>query len=601
VRPLIRLLQYLHGTWKLTVGAYACLIFNSIFTLMVPVLIGKAVDEGIAQADMANVARLSGMIVLVSALRGLSAFGQGVLAEASAQGVSYALRKALYAHVQKLSFSFHDQAQTGELMARATADVEAVRNFTGRGLINICQLILLLIGVCGALLTMNWQLALLSMAVLPALAWRTERFSRVIRPMHRAVQNELANLATFIQENISGIRVVKGFGREQHEMARFDQQNGILFDRYVAATREMSLNGPSLDLLSNVSTLALLWFGGLLLINGQLTYGELVAFYAYLLQLVLPIRRGGWLVAMGSRAAASSERIFEILDTPVSVQDKPGAPPLPQISGRIEFQDVSCSYYPERPVLEHANLVIEPGQTLALVGGTGSGKTTIANLIPRFYDTSEGRVLIDGIDVRDVQIQSLRRQIGVVQQETRLFAVSIRENIAFGVPDATDADIQAAARAARADEFIEQLPDGYETMLEERGAGLSGGQKQRLAIARALLMDPRILILDEFTSSVDLETERLIREALVELMRNRTTVVIAHRVATVRRADQILVLRSGQIVARGTHHELLDSSPEYCEIYAEQIAQNEANSAAIGVEQATADALDRAVSAGGGA
>jgi ATP-binding cassette subfamily B protein len=274
---------------------------------------------------------------------------------------------------------------------------------------------------------------------------------------------------------------------------------------------------------------------------------------------------------MGSRASASADRIFEILDTPVAVQDRPDAKPLPPIAGRVELQDVSCAYSPERPVLEHVSLVVEPGQTLALVGGTGSGKTTIANLIPRFYDVSSGQVLIDGYDVRDVQIQSLRRQIGVVQQETRLFAVSIRENIAFGVPDAADATVRAAARAARADEFIQQLPDGYDTVLEERGGGLSGGQRQRIAIARALLLDPRILILDEFTSSVDLSTERLIREALLTLMRNRTTIVIAHRVATVRTADQILVMEAGRIAARGTHQQLIDTSEEYREIYSEQL------------------------------
>jgi ATP-binding cassette subfamily B protein len=571
VRPLLRLLPYLRNYFLLTVGAYLFLIANAVLTLIVPRLIGHAVDEGIAVSDLTAVAHYSWLIVLVSALRGVSAFGQGALAEMSAQGVSYQLRKALYAHMQRLSFSFHDQAQTGELMARATADVEAVRNFSGRGLLHTVQLLLLVVGVGVALFSMQWQLALMSMLVLPALAWQTGRFSRRIRPMHRAVQDELAKLATLIQENISGIRVVKGFGREQYEIDRFEGQNQQLYDRYLAATREMSLNGPGLDLLSNISTLVMLWFGGVLVMTGQLTFGELVAFYAYLLQLVLPIRRGGWLVAMGSRASASADRIFEILDTPVDVQDRPDARPLPPIAGNVELRDVSCAYFPGRPVLEDVNLVVEPGQTLALVGGTGSGKTTIANLIPRFYDVSSGQVLIDGHDVRDVQLQSLRRQIGVVQQETRLFAVSIRENIAFGVPDASEETVVAAARAARAHDFIQQLPDGYDTVLEERGAGLSGGQRQRIAIARALLLDPRILILDEFTSSVDLATERLIREALLTLMQNRTTIVIAHRVATVRTADQIIVMEAGRVAARGTHQQLIETSPEYREIYAEQL------------------------------
>jgi ATP-binding cassette subfamily B protein len=335
------------------------------------------------------------------------------------------------------------------------------------------------------------------------------------------------------------------------------------------------MNAPFLDLLSNGSTLIMLWLAAVLVLNGQLTFGEMVAFYTYLLQLVQPIRRAGWLTAMASRASASATRIFEILDTPLSVADKPNAAALPPIQGAVEFRDVSCAYYPGRPVLEHVSFRAEPDQTIALVGTTGSGKTSVANLIPRFYDVSAGAVLIDGQDVRDVQIQSLRRQISVVLQETMLFSGSVRENIAFGRPGATDEEVRAAAHAARADEFIGRLPEGYETPVGERGASLSGGQKQRIAIARALLTDPRILILDEFTSAVDLETERLIRGALRELMKGRTTFVIAHRVATVRSAHLILVLDRGQVVARGTHEELIQRSPEYREIYAAQLEAEE--------------------------
>jgi ATP-binding cassette, subfamily B, multidrug efflux pump len=309
--------------------------------------------------------------------------------------------------------------------------------------------------------------------------------------------------------------------------------------------------------------------------RGQLTLGELVAFYSYLLQLVQPIRRGGWLMAMGSRAAAASERIFEILDTPISVADAPDAVELPAIKGQIEFDEVSCAYYPGRPILEEVSLCAEPGQTIALVGATGSGKTSIANLIPRFYDVSAGAVRIDGYDVRQVTLQSLRRQVGTVLQETMLFSGSVRDNIAYGRPGARDAEIAAAARAARADEFIERLPEGYATPVGERGVSLSGGQKQRIAIARALLLDPRILILDEFTSSVDLETEGLIRAALNELMRGRTTFVIAHRIATVRSADEILVLEHGRVVARGTHQHLLRTSKAYREIYAAQLREEQ--------------------------
>jgi len=575
LRPLLRLLAFLRPYWYLTVGAYVCVVLNAVFTLVVPSLLGRAVDEGIAVGDLGVVAKMGIFILAASILRGLAAFVQGYLAESSAQGVSYRLRKALYAHVQRLSFSFHDQAQTGELMARATADVEAVRAFTGRGLTQVAIMLLLLIGVAFALFQMNWQLAILSMLLLPAVAWRAYTFGRQVRPMHRAVQQEIAVLANRIQEAVSGIQVVKAFGRHDFEIERFDRQNQQLYERYVTAAKATALNAPFLDLLSSVCTLLMLWLGGILVVWGSLTYGELVAFYAYLLQLVLPIRRGGWLMTMAARASASSERIFEILDSPVTVADREGATVLPPLVGSVEFDDVSCSYYPGRPVLQHVTFRAEPGQTVALVGSTGSGKTSIANLIPRFYDVDGGRVLIDGHDVRDVKLQSLRQQIGIVMQETLLFADSIRANIAYGRPGATDAEIRAAARAARADEFIERLPRGYDTGVEERGVSLSGGQKQRIAIARALLMNPRILILDEFTSSVDVATERLIRQALIELMRNRTTFVIAHRLSTVRAADQILVLEAGELVAHGTHRQLLESSPLYRDTYALQLQSDD--------------------------
>lgn len=573
--PLLRLLGYQRPYWLMTAGAYACVLLNALMTLAVPALIGVAVDQGIARRDLDLMASLSLAIVGLSALRGLAAFGQGYLAESAAQGVGYSLRKDLYAHLQRLSFSFHDQAQTGELMARATADVEAVRMFSGRGLVHAVQLVVLLVGVSLALLRMDWLLALLSAAVLPVLAWQSYRFGLRIRPMFQAVQGELAALATFVQENVAGVRVVRTFGREADQVRRFDAHNHRLFERSLQATREQATNGPRLDLLANASTLLMLWVGGVLVMSGRLTLGELVAFYTYLLQLVGPLRRGGMLLSMAARASASAERIFEVLDTPASVADRPGAIELPPLAGRVEFQDVSCAYRPGRPVLEHVSFRVEPGQVVALVGATGSGKTSIANLIPRFYDVTSGRVLVDGYDVRDVRLQSLRRQIGVVMQETLLFSGTIRENIVFGRPTATDDEVRAVARAARADEFIERLPHQYDTRLGERGVSLSGGQKQRLAIARALLMDPRILILDEFTSSVDLETERLIREALAELLRGRTTFVIAHRLATLQRADQILVMDRGRLVARGTHAELLRACPEYRALYAAQLADAE--------------------------
>jgi ABC-type multidrug transport system fused ATPase/permease subunit len=391
--------------------------------------------------------------------------------------------------------------------------------------------------------------------------------------MFRAVQDQVALLSTLIQDNAAGARVVKAFGQEQREIERFDAENEELYQRYLTSTRVQSFNTPLLNFIANGATVAMLWVGGLLVIGNQLTAGELVAFYAYLLQIVGPVRQGGFLMSMASRAAASCERMLEVLDTPISVSSPPNAIELESITGNVEFDDVTCEYHPGRSVLEHVSFEARSGKTIALVGATGSGKTTVANLIPRFYDVSSGRVLIDGHDVRDLDLPSLRKQIGIVMQETTLFSGTIRENIGFGKADATDADIDWAARTARADEFIARMPKGYDTIVGERGVTLSGGQKQRVAIARALLMDPRILILDEFTSAVDATTERLIRAALVELMRGRTTFVIAHRLSTVRAADLILVMQRGRLVDTGTHDELLESSSIYREIQASQLAE----------------------------
>jgi len=575
VKTLLRVLPYFKEYRLLMVAGYIAVVGNAFFNLAVPRLIGIAVDEGVARQDVSELVLLSVMIVGSSALRGLCAFAQNYLGESAAQGGSYQLRRALYAHVQQLSFSFHDQAQTGDLLTRSMSDVEQLKNFTGRGMLMIFNLVLLVVGVAVALLWMNWKLALLSLVILPVLYWRAADFSRAMRPLFRAVQDQVAVVATLVQDMAAGARVVKAFGQEQREVERFDAANEQLYQRYFDSTRLQSFNTPLLNFIANAATVVMLWVGGLLVIGNQLTLGELVAFYAYLLQIVGPVRQGGFLMSMASRAAASSERVMEVLDTPIDVASPPDAIELEEVHGDVEFQNVSCEYHPGRAVLERVSFRADPGQTIALVGATGSGKTTVANLIPRFYDVSSGRVVIDGHDVRDVSLASLRRQTGIVMQETTLFSGTIRENIAFGKSDATDEDIDWAARSARADEFIARLPMGYDTRVGERGVSLSGGQKQRVAIARALLMNPRILILDEFTSAVDAATERLIRAALEELMRGRTTFVIAHRLSTVRAADMILVLQNGRLVDTGTHEELLDSSEIYRQIHASQLAEPE--------------------------
>jgi ATP-binding cassette subfamily B protein len=573
MNTLLRVLPYYKNYRLLMIGGYVAVIGSVFFNLLVPDLIGRAVDDGVATQDVKALVLYSIGIIVASALRGLFAFLQNYLGETSAQGGSYELRRALFSHVQQLSFSFHDQAQVGDLLTRSMSDVEQLKNFMGRGLLMIFNLLLLVIGVSIALVAMNWKLALLSLIILPLLYWRAASFSKQMRPMFRAIQDQVARVSTLVQDNAAGARVVKAFGQEQREVERFDAANEKLYDLYLDSARLQSFNTPLLNFIANAATVVLLWVGGWLVINNQLTIGELVAFYAYLLQIIGPVRQGGFLMSMASRAAASSERVLEVLDTQIAVASPPNAIRLESIRGQVEFRDVTCEYHPGRAVLNHVSFTAEPGQTIALVGATGSGKTTVANLIPRFYDVSSGKVLIDGHDVRGVDLSDLRHQIGIVMQETTLFSGTIRDNIAFGKADATDADINWAAHEARAEEFIARLPQGLDTVVGERGVSLSGGQKQRVAIARALLMDPRILILDEFTSAVDATTEQLIRAALNKLMRGRTTFIIAHRLSTVRAADTILVLQHGRLVDTGTHEELLETSSVYHEIHASQLAE----------------------------
>lgn len=580
----LRVFGYFRRYWEATALAYFCLLLVTGIELAVPELIRRVIDCGIrvgpgAQSrivcptvDPFALASFSAVLIVgLTVVKGLLQFGHGYLGEYGAQGIAYDIRNDIYRHLQRLSFGWHDQAQTGQLMARATSDVEQLRNFTGRAFLQIAQFLLLGIAITAVLFATNWKLAIAAILILPLLARTVGYYTTAVQPLWRQAQEELAVLAAIIQENLAGTKVVKAFAREPDEIRKFDKQNAVLQNQLVAAAEIQSVTNPLLDTLGNLGTVVVLWFGGYLVITGELSVGQLVAFNAYLLLIVRPIRRLGFLISQSSRALAAGERIFEILDAPVEVTDKPDARPLPTLRGHIEFERVTCSYYGGEPVLRAVSFEAAPGQVVALLGATGSGKTTVVNLIPRFYDVSSGRVLVDGHDVRDVEIASLRRQIGIVLQDTTLFTGTVRENIAFGVPDATDDRIVAMAKAARAHDFITRFPHGYDTRVGERGVTLSGGQKQRIAIARALLLDPRILILDDFTSAVDTETEALIRQALDTLMEGRTTLIIAQRVSTVQHADQIIVLDQGAIVGMGKHHDLLESNSIYAEIYQLQL------------------------------
>ena len=570
-RALRRLRPYL----RLTIFAYAALLATTAIVLVTPQFIRWIVDQGIRQNDMRLLTWSVLGLLALSAVRGALTFVSGLLAEVASQGVSYDLRRDLHAKLTELSFAYHDRTESGQLLSRSMQDVERVRMLTGRSILGLANGIVLLIGTAAALVIMNPTLALLAMLAMPILAHRATIFGSRYRPLSVEIQQQLAVLTTRLEQNLRGARIVKAFAQEDAEIDRFEAENQKWFGLAAATARLTALNIPLLDLISNLATVVIIWMGGYLVIRGSLTLGELVAFITYLAQLTSPIRRLGFLIPSIAMAGASAERVFEILDEEAQVEDTEDAKPLGKIRGHLRFDNVSFSYARPHNVLRDVSFEIEPGQVLALLGPTGSGKSSIINMIPRFYDPTEGRILLDGQDIRTATLHSLRSQIGIVLQESTLFATTIRENIAFGRPDATEEEIEEAAQAAQAHEFIETFPDGYDTKVGERGATLSGGQRQRVAIARTLLTDPRILILDDATSSVDTETEHLIQLALANLMKGRTSVIIAQRLSTVRLADQILMLEKGQIAAAGKHEDLFDKSALYRKIYEEQLVKVE--------------------------
>ncbi len=545
---------------------------------MTPQLIAYAIDSGIAPRSLNVILLAVGGLVAAALVRGLFQFLQGYLAERASQGVAYDLRNDLFAKIERLGFSYYDRVETGQLVTRLTSDVEQIRTFVGSGVVQLAAAAVMLVGTTVLLFSLDWRLALVALSIVPVIFVLLLRFVRKIGPLFRGVQQTLGRLNSALQEDLAGIRVIRTFAREDYESSRFRSVNDELLEKNLTTVRTFSNNFPFIFLLANLGTLAIILFGGLQVIGGSLSIGELVAFNTYLGFLLFPILTIGFLAAGISRAGASAGRVFEVLDAPLEVQDAPDAVPLPPIHCRVEFDDVSFRYPgDEREVLHDISFCAEPGQTVAILGTTGSGKSTLVNLLPRFYDVNGGSVRLDYYDVRDVTLASLRSQIGIVLQSPLLFSGSVRDNIAYGRPDATREEVEAAAQAARADEFIRALPDGYDTVIGERGVGLSGGQRQRIAIARALLIDPRLLILDDSTSAVDAKTEAVIQESLDQLMResHRTVFVIAQRVSTVRDADLILVLDEGIIAARGTHEELLRDSELYNEILGSQILAGE--------------------------
>ena len=530
------------------------------------------------------------IVVLFAAARGVFAFLQAYMSERTSQSVAFDLRNELFAKIQRLSFSYHDQNQTGQLMIRATDDVEKVRLFVGQGLLITVQALILIVGVLAILFTSNAALTLVIIPILPIAIVLFMIFGALTGPLFGAIQIRLSKLNTILQENLAGMKVVKAFVREPYEQTRFNSAANNLMTQQLVVSRAFTVLFPLTFLIAQLGQAAILYFGGRQIVSGDLQLAQYQTFSLYLIYIFLPIGQLGFIISLAAQASASAARIFEIVDAKNDVVDKPNAIPLPPIQGHVEFKDVMFSYFGSSdPVLKDVTFTAEPGQTIALLGSTGSGKTTIINLLPRFYDATKGQILIDGHDIRDVQIESLRAQIGTVLQETNLFSGTIRDNIAFGRPDASMDDVISAAKAAAAHDFISGFPQGYDTPVGERGTTLSGGQKQRIAIARALLLNPRILILDDSTSSVDMGTEAKIQRALDHLMKGRTSFVIAQRISTVVNADQILVLDKGTIVAHGKHAELMEDSPIYAEIYNSQLVGDaEETTAAPAVAAATA-------------
>ena len=607
--------------WALIFGLVTT-VLPVIMELLIPRLLQYVIDQGVVAGDMSVVWRGTGWMFATALLGAVATLGQGICRATLSQGTAYDMRNSLFAHIQSLSFANLDRMQTGQLMTRLSSDVDVVRMFASAGVALLIRAVLMILGALVMAFITDWRLTMIVLVMLAAAGLVMRQILVSVQPLFAVVQQKLSALNTVVQENLAGAQVVKAFVREPHAVEQFEQGNSDYMRENVRVGRLLALAIPMLALITNVGMVGVIWFGGVDTINGRLSVGELVAFNNYLLIGMAPLLLLSNILAMVSRAAVSSERILDLLAMPPAIVTAPDAHRSPQVAGKVVFEDVSYRYLSGRTgsesgadisaygaadlipteqngtgtghdsshdnnnsngtsstpkndeVLDDVSFAVEPGQAVAILGATGSGKSTLVNLIPRFYDVTAGRILIDGVDVRQWAPKSLRERIGVVLQQTTLFTGTVRENIAFGRPDATLEEVTAAAQAAQAHDFIMALPDGYESAVEERGVNFSGGQRQRIAIARALLVSPSILILDDSTSAVDMETEFKIQHALETLMAGRTTFIVAQRISSVLKADKILVLDGGRIAAQGTHRQLLSSSPIYQEIYQSQMGSN---------------------------
>jgi ABC-type multidrug transport system fused ATPase/permease subunit len=565
-RTFVRLLTFLSPYKGSMFVSVALAAGSQALALVLIFLTGEAVPA-ISGGDHRRLWELIVLFLVVGLVKAAMMVGRRFISGKQALAVEMDMRRDVYAKLVRLSFGFYDRHQTGQLMSRATLDLQGVRFFLGYGLIFFFQHMLTVVGVTIAMLIVDWRLALISFAITPALIAVAYRYSHVSHPLLRDVQQKLADVATVAEENIVGVHVVKSFAQEPAEQAKFERRSALVFEQTVKTNIQRAFYVPVLAFLPLLAQAAVVLIGGRRVVEGGLSLGDFIEFNLLLTMLVQPLRMLGMWIGQAQRATASGERIFEIIDETEDVRNAGDAGDLPEGPGVVRFEHVTFGYDPARPVLHDVDLELQPGKTVALIGHTGAGKTTLAALVPRFYDPQQGRVLIDGADIRGITLRTLRAEIGIVTQDPFLFSASVRENIAFGTPNATDEQVERAARLAQAHEFVAALPQGYDTVIGERGITLSGGQRQRIAIARALVVDPRILILDDATASVDATTEMKIRAGLREAARGRTTIIIAHRLSTIALADEIVVLDAGSVAARGTHDDLVDTNDVYREIY----------------------------------
>ncbi len=568
MKHLIRIRVFLRPYFWPILATLFMLLAITALSLVVPRIIRSVIDEGLARGETGYLVRSALLLLALGLISAVLNLGNRYWSEWIAARVGYDLRNRMYDHIQYLPFTYHDHAQSGQLISRCIEDVRSIEKFAGGAVTDLVKFVFLTAGILYIMISDNARLALIALVPMIPLIFMTSNFGTKIGKLFFDVDNAVGEVSNRLQENVVGVQVVRAFAREDYEIKRFDKANKEVFRTWVYVIDEWSKIMPTTNWLTAVSIILILWFGGQMVMDGTLTVGAIVAFNAYILMMAEPAQQLTGLVNAGGEAAAGAQRVFEVLGTPPAIQSPNNPVVLPELRGEVEFADVALKYQDEKTAsLNGINLRVEPNRIVALIGPTGSGKTSLVNLIPRFYDVTEGRVLVDGVDVREMDLVMLRRQIGIVLQTSLLFSDTIKGNIAYGRPDASMDEIVAAAKAAQAHEFIEGFTNGYDTVVGERGVTLSGGQRQRVAIARALLMNPRILILDDSTSSVDTQTEKLIQAALDTLMEGRTTFVIAHRLSTVRRADLILVLDGGSIVERGTHEELLARGGLYKEIH----------------------------------